>query len=167
MKKTLSLIIFILITTVCATSGFCQRTFKSSTLINGFWGNWQDNPYYRLKGDFNDFIIYSSFAHPSAYILRVKIDNFSIETDKKAIKRMLNSQEYYGYTGTVEFYATSIYPDFKTQITIWPYSSLPNAIEAGVIQRVRNAKIQIQPYKKDPEVFNIFFDNVGIAIQIQ
>ena len=167
MKKTLSLFFVILFSTVFSTAGFCQRAFESTTLINGYWGDWQLQTYYNLRGSLDDFIIVDKYSHPSDYILRIKIDNFSIETDKNEIKRRIKSKDYYKYTGTVEYYANSTYPDFKSQLHNWPYAGAPGATFSGVIQRIRNAKINIQPYRKNPSVYNIYFDNIGIAINLK
>lgn len=172
MKKINLLLGVLLITSVFSISGFCQRNFNSCTYINKYWGKWQDNPAYVIgKGDSDDsFIIYTQYSHPSAYIMKITINNMLIEKDKREIKKRIKSNQWYESTGTVEYFTNQEFPDFNKQIISWPSPSLSailNATNPNVKSIVSKATIKLAPYKKNPETFNIYFDGVGIGIQLQ
>lgn len=151
-------------------SVFSQTYFNFCKLINGYWGQWEcSNPYqfieggYLMQGTYDEFIIYEYGKHPSQYIMKVKLFAMRVEQDKKIKKKRIKSGEWYQYTGSIEYYTTGVLERFNDIIQQWPY--VPNSSN-GKPHTVA-ATIKIQPYKKKPETYNIFFENMGLGIQIK
>lgn len=163
-------ILLALILLVIFTPIFCQTSFYFCKYINGYWGKWENsNPYtyieggYLIKGNYDEFIIYDYNNHPSQYIMKVKLFAMDVETDKKLKKQRIKSGQWYEYSGTVEYYTQGLWDKFKNIMHQWP--NVPDASN-GEIQTA-SATIKIQPYKKRPEVYNIFFENIGLGIQFK
>ncbi len=99
-------------------------------------------------------------------IFHVKINTDEIRPiDKKERKRHLKSNAWYYYKGTVEYYVNDAYPtaddlakDCRLVIPNPRYDKSPS------VKREAKCTIGIAPYKKSPEVWNIYFDDIGIAI---
>lgn len=162
-------ILLILVLFVCFIPTWGQTYFSFCKLINGYWGQCESsNPYtyieggYILQGTYDEFIIYEHGKHPSQYIMKVKLFAMRIEEDKKIKKKRIKSGQWYQYSGSVEYYTKRELERFSNIIQTWPYT--PNTSN-GKCHTVA-ATIKIQPYKKKPEVYNIFFENLGIGIQL-
>lgn len=162
-------ILFMLLLFVCFIPIWGQTYFSYCKLINGYWGQWENsNPYrfidggYLLQGTYDEFIIYENGKHPSQYIMKVKLFAMRIEEDKKIKKKRIKSGEWYQYTGSVEYYTKDVLERFNDIIQQWPYTSDTSNGKRHTVA----ATIKIQPYKKKPEVYNIFFENLGIGIQL-
>lgn len=134
-------------------------------MSKGYWGNWY-NPYgMLLQGSYDEFIIYNGSNHPSSYIFKVKIYGMSIEADKQAIKRRIKNKQWYEYRGSVEYYTRNNQIGFNSQVEYWPRVS-PSSTEYNVQLNTQPAIIKIAPYKKNPRIYNIFFESYGIGIEI-
>lgn len=85
--------------------------------------------------------------------------------DKKERKRHLKNKEWYVYEGTVEYYVNDIFPTAdalaKDCRLVIPNPRIDNSPS---VKRQAKCTIKIAPYKKKPEVWNIYFDNIGIGI---
>lgn len=165
MKKILFFILF----SILFTPVFCQNYFNYSKLINGYWGEWiSSNPYtyidggYLMKGTYDEFIIYEYGKHPSQYVLKVKLFHMAVDPNKKRKKKRVKSNEWYEYQGSVEYFTVNEQEKLESIIHKWPYT--PDA-SVGKSHTVP-ATIKIQPYKKYPEVYNIFFEDNGLGIHI-
>ena len=108
------------------------------------------------------------FDHPSQYVLKVKINGFRNDISKEEKKRKLKEKSYYEYTGSIEFFSElqSDKDRFKRDILDWP-PARPRATENRVVSNIRPATIRIYAYKKDPQVYNIYVDGVGLAISFE
>ncbi|MBD5280880.1 MAG: hypothetical protein HDS35_10120 [Bacteroides sp.] len=97
------------------------------------------------------------------WCFRFLIDEY-ICPDKKDIKKHYKSNQWYEYTGWVEYYVTDEYPTIKDVLNHYGFPLI--SIKGDSQRALRHAKatIKIAPYKNKPECFNIFFDNVGGAI---
>lgn len=79
----------------------------------------------------------------------------------------MKSGEWYEYSGKVEFYISDDYSDIYE---IFKKSKRAAFItkkamgERPVKRIVKNATIRVKPYKRQPQVYNIFFDKVGVGI---
>ena len=165
MKKSSLIILFVII----PITSFCQTYFSFTKCINNYWGEWKySNPYrtidggYLLNGTYDEFIIYAYDKHPSQYIMKVKLFAMSVDNDKKAKKQRIKTDQWYEYTGTVEYYTNGLWDKFKDIVNQWPY--VPDA-SYGEVHTV-SATIKIQPYKKNPKVYNILFEGYGIGINL-
>lgn len=157
-----------------STNMYGQRAFSYCKNINGYWGKWQYSiPYSSgevLQGTYDEFIIYANSYHPASFIMRVKINGLVIEHGKKEKARRkaaIKANTWYQYTGTVEYFTDDRYKSFKDQFDRWPSGILmPKATDTNIKSNIRPAIIKIEPFKKNPTVYNIFFDGFGIGIQL-
>ena len=150
---------------------------QTSSWHDGYWGQWRshsssiDYRYnkYSLYGGYSGFIIYEKNVHPSEYIFKFQINSY-IAPDKKDIKYHMKNNIWYEYSGTVEYYVTERYPTIEAVLREYefPYFNC-NSGSAGnpCVKRATNATIKIMPYKKHPECYNIYFDNVAVAITLE
>ena len=142
---------------------------KYCVLIDNCWGNWNsflgfDN----LYGKFSDIRCVRG-SHPSTYCWRLVIDNYRTPT-KDEIKSHRKNNKWFEYQGTFEYYITDEYPDLRSQLLnkIWedPRYHDTSKGQTPCIKKTVRVKIGIAPYKKEPECYNIMFEN-GSNVNIQ
>ena len=94
------------------------------------------------------------------------ISNYS-EPSKDERKYHEKNNVWYEYTGWVEYQVNDSYPtalEFsKASQFVIPN---PRYDETPTITRKAKCKIKIAPYKKHPEVYNIWFDDIGVGVCI-
>ena len=96
--------------------------------------------------------------------MKVRIYGMPNVVDKKEKKRRIKSKQWYEYRGTVEFFTDTHYTSTREVVSRWPYVS--SATDSNTKLNTKTATIKIQPYKKKPLVYNIFFEGFGIGIQL-
>lgn len=73
------------------------------------------------------------------------------------------------YSGTAKYYVCDDYPTIEAAMrantVIVPYETWRERNRPKV-KRTTNATIKIAPYKDHPKVYNIWFDNVGLGIDL-
>lgn len=166
--------LFFLILLCISTATFGQRYFRYKVCIDGYWGDrWEysDKGAYSvhyghvLRGTYDEFIVYYendySSSKPHEYILKVKINGLNTKIASKEKKRRIKANEWYVYSGTVEYYTTDKAPTLREYIAGWPDSA------GHVHKHVARATIKIQPYKKNPEVYNIWWEGYGLGISLK
>lgn len=173
MKKFLVFILF---------TSFAMMTMAQISTVSfhdGYWGKWKSHTtrfiysppsyYYSLFGNYSGFIIYSKYDHPSEYIFKFQADNYT-NPDKKIIKEHLKNNSWYEYSGTVEYYVTEEYPTIEAVLRKYefPYFNYNSGYEGNpCVKRTARATIKIAPYKKHPQCYNIYFDNVAVGIDME
>lgn len=180
-------ILLLVICTLGVTSAYSQATFRTCCYYNGYWGEWKDT-WVRCWGNYSGFILYSSGDHKSDYYFRFQIDDYT-EPSKKEIKKHRKTDTWWTYTGTVEYYISDVYPTFKsclmdlghpltkkdTEDSYYTNKKLPLARAAnmrnsgktiGFTRVTSRATIKIAPYKKHPNTYNIWIDDVGFGISL-
>lgn len=89
------------------------------------------------------------------------------EPTKEEKKYHQKNDVWYEYTGWVEYSVNDTYPtaaDFsKSARFVVPN---PRYDTTPTVTRKTNCKIKIAPYKKHPEVYNVWFDNIGVGVSI-
>ncbi|MCX3266462.1 hypothetical protein [Pedobacter agri] len=150
-------------------SAFSQ-SFSYNKRINDIWGDWEKPPYgmfvYKLIGTtdlYNEFIIYGVNDHPSKYILKVTMFGQVVETDKKKRKEAIKSGKWYEYPAMVEYYTANMSDRFKDIIGKWPLDGYNTDFEKHYVP----ATVTIPPYKDKPVNYNIWFEDLGLAIQMK
>ncbi len=165
MKRIILTVMFGLIACV---QGFAQ--FRCCVYYDGYWGDWHGVSN-KLYGNNSTMIIYVPEYHRSYYQFKFTIENYYVPT-KDEKKRRLKSKEWYQYNGTVEYYVTDDYPTIKDVFKKNAFPSICPAIhriEAGetpCAKRTAKATIKIEPYKDHPQVYNIWFEDVGFGINL-
>ena len=174
MKKSIVLIIFISYVFVT------KAQISTCCYLNGYWGEWKSHTTrygfgipntneYNLYGGYSGFIIYKKGTHPSEYIFKFQAYAYSTP-DKKTIKEHRKNNVWYEYPGIVEYYVTEDFPTIDGILKVWQFPQFncnSGSIGNPCVKRVAAAKIKIAPYKKRPQVYNIWFDDVGVAIDME
>lgn len=173
MKK----ILFFAIVMIMALSVRAQ--ISTCSWHDGYWGQWKSHttryeffpPHYEyiIYGNYSCFIIYKKGNHPSEYIFKFEIDSYSTP-DKKTIKYHKKNNLWYEYSGTVEYYVTEKYPTIYAILKAFefPYFNCNSgSYDNPCVKRTARATIKIAPYKKRPQCYNIYFDNIGVGIDME
>ena len=82
---------------------------------------------------------------------------------------MLKQRKWYEYHGTVEYYVTEQYPTITSVLKTFEFPTFD--CDSGTdgnpcVKRTANATIKIAPYKDHPRCYNIYFDDVVVAIDL-
>lgn len=100
-------------------------------------------------------------------ILSFRITNFRLP-DKKERKAHEKSGQWFSYYGTVDYYVNDEYPTAealaKDNCLVIPN---PRTDKTPSVKRHTVCEIRIAPFKKEPQVWNLFFDGIGIAVSTQ
>ena len=144
---------------------------KTSSWYDGYWGEWRSHyKEYKIYGNYSGFIVYKNGDHPSEFIFKFNINMFDfLEPPKKIKKQMIELNKWYKYPGTVEYYVTESYPTITAVLRTFgfPYfNSNSGSTGNPCVKRTADATIQIAPYKDHPECYNIYFDDVAVAISL-
>lgn len=154
--------------------------------IHGYWTDWvqrngdysRELDYSARKNDATETFMGMEFrqkgADPWQWCFRFYVDNY-IKPDKSTRKQHLKSNEWYVYTGTVEYYVTDDYPTIEEVLDTFRFPIIPASGDFGWgyskikydrprVKRTAKATIKIAPHKDMPECFNIYFDNIGIGL---
>ena len=130
----------------------------------GSWSNWESAPgrIYR----YNDLSGCILKTNGLVEFFTFRIPNYKLPS-KKEIKQHLKTNTWYEYRGTVEYYVNDAYPTAndiaKSCKLVCPD---PRQDVTPQVKRTCSATIKIQPFKKEPTCYNIWFDNIGIGIDI-
>lgn len=136
-----------------------------SFAYRGEWSSWRN--IYEKSFRYNDGSGFELKNSGGTIFFSFQISNYVAPT-KAQIKAHLKSNQWYEYTGYVEYYVSDEYPTAeaiaKANVII-----IPNAREdvTPKVKRRAYATIKIAPYKKNPYCYNLFFDNIGIGFGVQ
>ena len=166
------------------TSLFVFAQIKVSGYYDGYWGEWEDAyisslygddntvdtslPYMKIYGDYSGFCTYANTDHPSAYMFKFQITNY-ITPDKKTRKYHLKNNKWFEYNGVVEYFVKDEHESIKDILakgSVFGRIPATQSIWPGAKKRIANATIKIAPYKDHPKVYNIFFEGVGVGIDL-
>lgn len=175
MKKIVILLI------LCVKFIPINAQIRTCVYYDGYWGEWEDQwlpslfsstPqefFYKLYGNESGFLVYHVNEHPSRYVFKFQINNYVAPT-KQQIKEHNKRQEWYEYTGTAEYFVIEDRPTIKDILKEFEFPLYHKDVHDNygnyAVKRVANATIKIAPYKKTPSLYNIWFDDVAIAIEL-
>ena len=155
------LILFLLV--FCGLFKFQINAQSICFNYKGEWSPWEDIRYFKVYRN-NDCSGLTLKTNGGLKALSFQITNFRFP-DKKEREEHLKSGKSFSYYGTIEYYVNSALPTAediaKRCLLVAPYPR--SEIETPTLRR-SVCEIRIKPFKKEPEVWNIFFDNIGIAI---
>ena len=135
--------------------------------LDGYWGQWEEQIMFRLYGNSHSFSVYEYGTHPSEFIFRFQIHSYSTP-DKKTIKHHFKNNLWYEYSGTVEYYVSEEYPTIRTILRKYRFPFYGGWVRPGpCATRTAKATIRIAPYKQYPRVYNIWFDDVAVGIDLR
>lgn len=169
-------LLFLALFAIC--TNFAKGQLSTNAYYDGYWGGWKQQyiqgysmrtDYYQVYGNYYGFIVFRKGDHPSKYVFKFNIDNTIMPT-KKEIKYHYKQKIWYEYSGSVEYFVSESDPTIKGILRQWgfPLYSYDSNSHKGepIAKRVAKAKIKIEPYKDHPRVYNIWFDDVGIALDL-
>lgn len=183
-KRFLIIIIFICFLSIKAYSlSYKSSHYDFCAYFNGKWTEWHSREnglgiagwqvtmirnYNRFGGIAFNIV---SFEKIEGTPFQFHIDNFTPPT-KKEIKQHIKNNEWYVYEGWVEYYVNDDYPTIKDMLiayhfpVVYPDKKKKNS--SICVMRKAKATIKIAPYKEKeyPKLINIFFDNVGIGVEV-
>ena len=163
MKK----IIFIFFLLFCISFDSSAQ-IKFSAYFDGFWSPWQPAYEARVYGNYEGFVIHSDDEGPWNHRFKFTIHNFKVP-NKKQRKKDIKSKRFYEFTGTVEYYTTDLCPSalmaFRERKGVY---LLPSTQRKGRPSKkvISKAIIKVAPFKDYPRVYNIWYDNVAIGIDL-
>lgn len=184
--KSLIIVSAFFLAPICAYS---QYHLKHCCYYNDYWGNWKEFDDCKVKGYYDSFIIYEGSKHPSNYFFKFEIQGY-VTPSKKEIKQHYKTKTWWEYYGYVEYYICDLYPTVvdilkeksrllrEDDLSFYDYDRRLSALKAskmakgesfnpiGFKKMRKNAIIKIAPYKKIPQCYNIYFDGVGYAIDL-
>lgn len=156
--------IITLIVVCFVTPQLASAQWKQSFNYRGEWSSWKSE-----EGEISHYVDDSGIIlvtpGGNAYF-SFQINNY-IPPTKKQIKEHLKSGEWFEYYGTVEYSVNDTYPNAEALAKACRFV-IPNPRTdlTPTVLRKTTCTIRIQPYKKLPANYNVFFDNIGIAISI-
>ena len=170
-KKFLTFFIFII------TANAIKAQISTCSWHDGYWGQWKSHSSsldvryneFSIFGNYSGFIIYKRNAHPSEYIFKFQADSY-ITPDKNTIKTHFKNKIWYEYSGTVEYYVTENYPTIAAILKAFefPYFNCNSGSTGNpCVKRTAKAIIKIAPYKKRPQCYNIYFDDIAVGIDME
>lgn len=156
---------FLLCATLAVTVGSAQG-IKTCYNVYGYWSSWFESNL-SAYGNYHTISLYDPRFHPSIYVCKFEILNWKTP-DKKEIKEHWKNKTWYEYIGTFEYYISDALPSAKAAFLKQGMVAPP---EYGVDKKPRvkkrvTATIKIAPYKKHPEVYNVFFDGLGVGFSL-
>lgn len=168
--------LFVIIVTMALS---VRAQISTCSWHDGYWGQWKSHTTrytyippsyeYEIYGNYSGFIIYNKGDHPSKYIFKFEIYGYW-EPDKKEKKEHLKKNEWYEYSGSVYYYVTENYPtinDILKSFEFPRFNSDSGSTGNPCVRRRASATIKIAPYKKHPQCYNIYFDNVAVGIDME
>lgn len=175
MKKILFALLFTIIGIIGA---YAEVSLSTAYYLNERWSNWTRRSYgmgYRSANSLKCNIILISNrtffglefsqlkSQSSNWCFKFTVNNYKKPT-KKVRKENLKSDTWYEYEGWVEFYLDNENPTIKSVLEQYYFPLIEPGIGNNTHLIHVPALIKIAPYKKAPEHFEIFFDNVGLGI---
>jgi hypothetical protein len=160
MKKFVLILLFVL---GVANDSLAQISINS--YYDGYWGSWRNTSGCSIRGNYSGFIIYASKDHPSQYFFKFQITNYSTP-DTNTLKYCRKNNEWLKYSGIVEYFVSESYPTIADVLKKNHFPSKFDSSKEPVAKRTTNATIKIAPYKNHPKVYNIWFDGIGVGIDL-
>lgn len=173
------------ISTAYLYKGYWSKWVDAGKNYYGTWGESRIG----LAGEYDHFCIYDQGMHPSDFFFKFRISNY-IQPSKKEIKQHYKKKTEWVYSGYVEYYVSDLYPtfedclrelkrplkskdveteDYNRKLSVLRASKMSKGLSfspIGYKKITRPATIKIMPYKKLPQCYNFFFDDVGYAIDL-
>lgn len=144
---------------------FASAQWQQSFSYKGDWSSWKTE-YGQISHYTDDSGIILKTSGGQTYF-SFQINNY-VPPTKKQLKEHLKSGKWFEYTGTVEYSVNDTYPTAEDLARASRFViPNPRVDQTPSVLRRTTCKIRIEPYKKLPSNYNVFFDNIGVAISIQ
>ncbi|MBD5363197.1 MAG: hypothetical protein HDR79_06115 [Bacteroides sp.] len=160
------LTIFLAFVSICASGAEIDMAYS----VNNYWSDWERASGVGIYGQCSGFSLSYYGDQYWNWFFRFQIQNYTIPT-KEAMKSYRKNDQWIVYYGTVEYYVTDKHPTIEACMKAAGITGfIPGEGYEYLghrVKRTANATIKIKPYKKFPQVYNIYFDGVGLAIDLR
>lgn len=153
---------FLLFLTCCSLLSGCSilvpttpMRFQYCSYIDDYWGEWKEH-YDSFKGSPGNFVVFSSFSHPSEFKYRVTVTNYN---DAQLYKK----DWFVKFQGYIEYRDITYRTTIKEKSRDFVQTPPSSPISKDIIKRP--AEIRILK-KQNGYVYNIYFDGVGLGLTI-
>lgn len=178
MKKT-RLLVLLILCFMSSTKGFSQIWFNK--YIDGYWGKVKDYDISAVGNRYREITFFKKYSHPSNYLFKLTINNIPSKIDRKELRRRRNINEWFEYTGSLEYFTCDYEknPKYQNQKILNSeknqnfkkdiFTNWPSTTEKGdyVISHKTPVRVTIAPYKKYPIRYNIYFkDDLGFEFYL-
>ena len=163
MKKVLFTFCFLLF---AANNSWGQISF--SAYFDGFWSPWIQASEARVYGNYESFVVHTVADGPWNYRFKFTIHDFKVP-NKKQRKKDIKAGRYYEFTGTVEYYVTDEKPTARDAFrkNKGPVFISAESKDGRPNRKITSkATIRVSPFKDYPRVYNIWYDNVALGIDL-
>lgn len=150
------------------SSAFSQTAkFGVSCYFDGYWSKWLMAEAC-VYGGYSGFIIYFDDEGKWNYRFKFTIDDMKFP-NRKQRKKDIKNNKFYEFVGTVEYYISD---DFPSMLSVFRkhkrFYLLPAKLDNGRPTKKVTSKavFKVQAFKDLPRVYNMWFDDVGIAIDL-
>lgn len=137
---------------------------KACFNYKGSWSNWE-----LIYGDISKYSDGSGYALNSNGLIYFSFKITSLlPTTKEELKEHLKTGEWIEVNGWVEYYVNDMKPT-AADVAKTSYFVIPNPRKDKTpnARRMASATIKIAPYKNKPEVYNIWFDGIGVGLDVR
>ena len=153
----------------CSIAANSWPWIKTSLCQNGTWSEWKRASGVVQVGNWDCFTV-QGWLSDRPFYFRVTLDNFSMP-DKKTRNAHIKNQEWYEYSGYIEYWIDDEHLDFisniseDTSLGYFPNEAVIRSAVYGTPRIIKKSKaiIKIAPFKKRPQTYNIWFENIGYA----
>lgn len=142
----------------------CAAQWKEVFNYKGSWSKWS-----KAYGEISHYEDESGIVLQTSgglVYFKFQISNY-VPPTRKELRAHLKSGEWFTYKGTVEYSVNDQYP---TAEAIAKANSFvkpdPRRDITPTVQRRTRCTIKIAPYKKLPSCYNVWFDGIGVGIDI-
>lgn len=162
MKKLLLFVSLLFCVTINSNA---QTDMKVCAYFDGFWSDWESAEKTGIRGNYDEFIIYRQKDGPWEYGFKLKIDNMSFP-DKGQREKDLKANKWYRFSGKVEYYIDYFNPSALEMFREHKGPRLIGATGCDNKKITSRAIIKIAPFIDYPKVYTIFYDSVGLGIDL-
>lgn len=157
MKKIFLLLSCCVLFSACGILSYSNYPFAHHAYIGGYWGDWEHYSIYKFQGTHGNFVVYLQDHHPNDYSYRVTVSNYN--------EYRVTKNDWAEFQGSIE-YKVSEYSlqnnTYKELSKEFVSRSWPTPIGVNI---KRPATIRIRKYGS-AYVYDIYFDGVGLGVQI-
>lgn len=149
----------------CAKSTYAQISLSAN--YGGGWTQWKSYDNLQIYGNYGSFTLGTTDGE---FLFKFSIYD-RVESEGGFVVGSIpsKSKDWLVFDGTVEYYINDEYltPEalFSENKRAQFISPNPNSKRPQKLVK-SSAKIKIAPYKKHPKVYNFFYDNVALGIDL-
>lgn len=143
------------------SSDYSNNTVDVCYYKDGYWGNWHSDykKSRQTSGTNQNFVLHNKYGHPSDYTIKIDISSPLPSDD-------VLQKQWVVRSGLVTAYVRKGISSRREQ-NLYIIQNFGNVENVGTFIKVtRSATIKIKIFRKGRICYNIYFDDVGIGIDM-